>query len=55
MRVLAGVFLSVMLVLLVLLSTGVIHFRPERFANLFTENGKARVMNVVNMEELWLL
>lgn len=47
----AGSFMSILTILLILLATDVIHFYPERFSNLFTENGKVRVMNVVNMEQ----
>lgn len=38
-------------VLFVLLRMGIIHFYSEAFTNLFVESGKARIMNVVNMEE----
>ncbi len=48
--VISGLSLTTALVLLLLLRLGIIEFHEETFENLFVQPGKARVMNVVNME-----
>ena len=49
--IVSGIILGALIALIILLSTGIVHFRPERFSNIFTAAGKVRVMNVVNMEQ----
>lgn len=48
---LSGGILTIAAVFTILLFTGVIEFRVEKFMNLFVDENKARIMNLVNMEE----
>ncbi len=47
----SGTLATAILVLLILLSVGIIDFYSTPFVNLFVESGKARVLNLVNMEQ----
>ena len=49
--VIAGVLLTIIAVFFVLLRTEVIDFYRTPFANLFVGSGKARVLNLINMEQ----
>ncbi len=47
--IISAMGMATVITLLVLLRNGVIEFHTETFSNLFLPDGKARVMNVVNM------